>query len=92
MLWISVAHCGGGTSCNFVIISRSHVEVHDVSTVLFWKDSWHSEILETSHPCAFLFASPEDIPVKDFLFMGFWHRVFICLSLSLPGRKLEICS
>ena len=43
------------------------VEVRDRSTVLFWKDLWHNNILCDSHPRLFSFATNEDVSVQELL-------------------------
>ena len=43
------------------------VEVRDGSTVLFWKDLWHNNILSDRHPRLFSFATNEDVSVQVLL-------------------------
>ena len=43
------------------------VEVRNGSTVLFWKDLWHNNVLCDSHPRLFSFAVDEDVSVQNLL-------------------------
>lgn len=62
------------------------VTVGDGSTVLFWKDLWQDQLLETSHPRAFSFVKNEDTSIAPFLAMATLHEGFH-MPLSTQSRE-----
>ena len=45
----------------------SRINIVCGTTTLLWKDLWADQLLQESHPRAFLHATNEDVSVQDFL-------------------------
>ncbi|XP_073360070.1 uncharacterized protein [Aegilops tauschii subsp. strangulata] len=61
------------------------MDVGDGSTILFWKDMWHNDILADSHPRLYSFAKNEDVAVRDLLTAPALGQNFH-LPLSIQAR------
>lgn len=63
----------------------SSVWINYGSSVLFWKDSWHEEIISTYFPRAYSYTTDEDVTVRDFLSSSELHAIFH-LHLSIQAH------